>query len=355
MSRTVKHISLHRIAATELRVVANIEEGVLPLIQVEEAVIREYTRQARWPHHWVTLFILEDLQPLVRQLQRGASPSSLGAAGYGLSPESAAALHERPVVNVYDLADLTGCNVFVNRRAMVAQGYWEDLLTLRGLLAHEHAHPLAENEATRLSRQMRLQVEEDENSKSEIRNLKSKISPVLTSLSEKLCLFAPREIFTNEMAIRSGFAEALLHLNLCNVENAARSVVGREELTHQLQRETAQGDMTTAEADLLLLVGDLNGQLPLSLEVTPFYRAGCVAEYKRLDESLKIDVFPHLDPLVAQAAIALRDQYLTLRPDLTLPDLMEWGNGVLNILVKILAEKGLTLQFRLWMVEEREM
>jgi hypothetical protein len=331
------------------------EEGVLPLIQVEEAVIREYARQARWPHRWVTLFILEDLQPLVRQLHRGASPSSLGAAGYDLSPESAAALHERPLVNVYDLADLSGCNIFVNRRAMVAQGYWEDPLALRGLLAHEHAHPLAENEATRLSRQMRLQIEEDENSKSEIRDPKYKISPVLTSLSEKLCLFAPREIFTNEMAIRSGFAEALLHLNLCNVENAARSVTGREELIRQLQRETAQGDLTTAGADLLLLVGDLNGQLPLSLEVAPFYRAGHAAEGQRLDASLEIAVFPHLDPLAAQAVNALRDQYLTLRPDLTPPDLIKWGNGVLNILIKILAEKGLTLQFRLWMVEEREM
>jgi len=354
MSRTVKHISLHRIAATELRVVADVEEGVLPLIQVEEAIIREYARQARWPHRWVTLFILEDLKPLVRQLHRGASPASLGAAGYNLLPESAAALNKRPLVNLYDLADLSGCNVFVNRRAMVAQDYWEDYLALRGLLAHEHAHPLAENVATRLSRQMRLQIEEDENSKSEIRNLKSKISPVLTSLSEKLCLFAPREIFANEMAIRSGFAEALLHLNLRNVENAARSVAGREELTRQLQREIAQGDLTTAGANLLLLVGDLNGQLPLSLEVAPFYRAGRAAEGRRLDASLEIAVFPHLDPLAVQAFIALKDQYLTLRPDLGSLDLMVWGNGVLNILVKTLAEKGLTLQLRLWTVEERE-
>jgi hypothetical protein len=91
------------------------------------------------------------------------------------------------------------------------------------------------------------------------------------------------------------------------------------------------------------------------LEVAPFYRAGRAAEGQRLDASLEIAVFPHLDPLAAQAVNALRDQYLTLRPDLTPPDLIKWGNGVLNILIKILAEKGLTLQFRLWMVEEREM
>ena len=42
MARTVKHFSLHRIAGTELRVVADVEDGVLPVIQVEEVVIRGY-------------------------------------------------------------------------------------------------------------------------------------------------------------------------------------------------------------------------------------------------------------------------------------------------------------------------
>ncbi|MDO9065990.1 MAG: hypothetical protein Q7U96_02780, partial [Chloroflexota bacterium] len=68
MARTIKHFSLHRIAGTELRVVADVEEGTLPVVQAEETVLRRYVQREAWPHRWVTLFILQDLQPLVRQL-----------------------------------------------------------------------------------------------------------------------------------------------------------------------------------------------------------------------------------------------------------------------------------------------
>ena len=78
MARRVKHFGLHHVAETELRVVADVEEGVLRVIQIEEAVIRGYAQQASWPHHWVTLFVLQDLQPLARQLRRLASPGAEG-------------------------------------------------------------------------------------------------------------------------------------------------------------------------------------------------------------------------------------------------------------------------------------
>ncbi len=382
MTRTVRHFSLHRITGarpglgegTELRVVADVENGVLPVIQVEEVVIREYARQSRWPHRWVTLFILEDLQPLIRQLRLGAAAASLtplgpalghplggelaeGQALYpngALSPESAAALEYRTVVNVYDLANLTGCNIFANRRAMVEQGYWDDPLALRGLLAHEHAHPLAENETARASRHLRLRIEdcglrieEDENPKSKIQNLKSKIVPVLTSLAEKLCLYAPREIFANEVTIQSGFADGLLHLNLRNVDNAGRSVSGRDGLVQQLRQEAAQGNLTPAAADLVLLVGDLSGYLDLALEVAPFYRAGRAADASSLEMALQTTVFPHLDRLVPQAFADLRDRYIDLRTDLTGPELLLWGQGVLDTLVRVLAEKELKIAYRL--------
>jgi len=389
MTRTVRHFSLHRIAGarpgpgegTELRVVADVENGVLPVIQVEEVVIREYARQSRWPHRWVTLFILEDLQPLIRQLRLGAAPASLTPLGPALghppggepakgqalwlrnrqplSPESAAALEYRPVVNVYDLADLTGCNIFANRRAMVAQGYWEDPLALRGLLAHEHAHPLAENETSRASRRLRLQIadcglriEEDENSKSKIQNLKSKIVPVLTSLAEKLCLYAPREIFANEVTIQSGFADGLLHLNLRNVDNAGRSVAGRDGLVQQLRQEAAQGNLTPAAADLVLLVGDLSGYLDLALEVAPFYRAGRAADASSLETALQTAVFPYLDRLVPQAFADLRNRYIDLRTDLTEPELLLWGQGVLDTLTGALAGKGLKIAYRLSLIAD---
>ena len=128
MPRTVKHFSLHRINATELRVISDIEVGVIPVIESEEAVIRGYAHQGHWPHREVTLFILEDLAPLVRQLRAGAE----------LPPGGATALEHRPVVNAYDLADLTACHVFINWQAMEKEGYSDDPVAVQGLLAHEH-------------------------------------------------------------------------------------------------------------------------------------------------------------------------------------------------------------------------
>jgi hypothetical protein len=431
MARTVRHFSLHRITGarpglgegTELRVVADVEEGVLPLIEMETAVIRGYARQEHWPHRWVTLFVLEDLQPLVRQLRLGAAPASLTtlspalghppggelAKGQPLSPESAAALEYRPVVNVYDLADLTGCNIFANRRAMVEQGYWDDPLALRGLLAHEHAHPLAENETARASRRLklelqdfglalsvveRLRIEEKGTPKSEISTSRnapagfeiqrnggwianppqafrdlpeienrklvvshalrnegaaepSKIAQVLTSLAKKLCLYAPREIFANEVTIQSGFADGLLHLNLRNVDNAGRSVSGRDGLVQQLRQEAAQGNLTPAAAEQFLFVGDLSGYLDLALEVASFDRAGRAADARSLETTLQRAVFPHLDPLIPQAFADLRDRYIDLRADLTGPGLLAWCRGVLDTLIRVSAEKGLKIAYRL--------
>lgn len=382
MVRTVKHFSLHRIAGTELRIVADVDRGVLPLIQVEETVIREYVRHEHWPHRWVTLFILEDLQPLARQLRLGANPPSLSPPGpalghpmsmgewsareYRLSSERGAALDYRPVVNIYDLADLASCNIFVNQRVMVEQGYWDDPLAQQGLLAHEHAHPQAENETVQASRRLRFQISdfgfriEDGNSKSKtcdersrtIENRKSKIALVLTRLAEKLCLDAPREILANEVTIQSGFAEALLHLDLHNVGNAGRSVAGRRGLTRQLQQEVTQGNLTPAGADLLLLVGDMSGYLDLALEIAPFYRAGRAADARVLETALETTIFPRLDAMLPQAFTSLRDQYIALRTDMTLPELITWGAGVLETLTGLLSEKGLALQCHLWMVEE---
>jgi hypothetical protein len=367
MARTVKHFSLHRIAGTELRVVADVETGVLPVIQVEEAVIRGYACQETrfleengfltrpWPHRWVTLFVLQDLQPLIRQLTptpplpipRGGSKGG----GAGLPPGGAAALNHRPVVNVYDLADLAACHVFVNRQAMEKEGYWDDPLAIQGLLAHEHAHPLTENETTRTSRQFQVELSL-ESPPSAFRNSKFEIRNLLTLLADKLCLYAPREIFANELAIRSGFGEALLHLNRRNMSNAARSVAGREGLYQQLQEEVASGNLIPQEANLLLLIGDLKGYLDLALEVVPFYRAGREAEARELEAILETAVFPYLEPEATRAYTALREQYIALRADLTPGELVSWGEGVLHILAEALAEKGLVLQYQLRIADD---
>ncbi len=146
---TIRHFALHRIDGTELRVISDIETGVTSIIEVEEAVLRRYVAEPAWPHHTVSLFVLSDLGPLQRQLARSAKLPPGGIEGLGL----------RPIVNVYDLANSNACHVFVNQTAMLKEGYWGDRLSETALLAHEHAHPLAENATTRASRQVTIAVQ----------------------------------------------------------------------------------------------------------------------------------------------------------------------------------------------------
>ena len=347
MARTVKHFSLHRIAGTELRVVADVETGVLPVIQEEAMVVQGYAQQKGWSHRWVTLFVLQDIQPLARQL----------GPGVDLPPGGAPAdLERRPVVNVYDLADPTSCHVFVNQQVLVKLGYWDDSLSIRGLLAHEHAHPLAENAATRGSRrlQLDLSLERSQPAKGQgwTKDRQDRLHHLLALLANKLCLYAPREVFANEVTIRSGFGDALLHLDRRNVTDASLGMAGREKLREQLRGQVTQGKLAPAGADLLLLVGDMNGYMDLALEVAPFYRTDREGDARELEGVLEKGLFPHLEPEVARAYTALRGQYIALRADLAPAELKAWGESVLGILAEALAEKGLILGYRLWMADD---
>lgn len=345
LERTVKHFSLHRITGTELRFVSDVEAGVLPVLQEEEGVIRSYARSGVWPHRWVSLFVLEDLQPLLRQLRPGTV----------LPPGVAEALDHPPVVNVYDLADLTGCHVFVNRQAMAAEGYWHDRLATRALLAHEHAHPLAENETTRASRGLRVDLSlGGADGRPWNAERQARVQHLLTALAGKLCLHAPREIFTNEMTIRRNFRAALLHLDRRNMANAAASVKGREGLREQLQHEVAQGQLGSVAAELLLLIGDLNGYLDLALEVAPFFRAGCEDDARDLEAVLEREVFPHLEPEVGRIYADLRDRYIDLRSNLTATEVEVWEQEVGHILTEALANRGLDLRFHIRSADSRE-
>ena len=67
-SQAVKHFGLHRLANVELRVVADAEDGILRVEQAELDVLAKLATDERWQHETVTLFVLNDLQPLVRQL-----------------------------------------------------------------------------------------------------------------------------------------------------------------------------------------------------------------------------------------------------------------------------------------------
>ena len=340
MTRQVKHIQLHRIGPTELRVVSDVDEGVLAIVQQEEAVLRAYIASEAWPHRLVSLYILEDLQPLARQLRGGALPA--GGAG---------ALDTRTVVNLFDLADPSACHIFVNQQAMVRAAYWEDMLAVRGLLAHEHAHPLAENATTRASRSLKVRLTL-ERSVGTTPEQQSRLERLLTLLIEQLCLYAPRELFTNEWAIRSGFAPALLHLNQRNVTNACQSVVGRMRLSEVLRQEVAAGKRPAEAVGQLLLAGDLESHLPLALEVVPFVRAGQLAAARTLETVLEAVLFPQLEPQVAPAYAALTRLYTELSAAFGPTELQTWGQQVADSVLAALHAQGVVVRCTLHQIPD---
>jgi len=82
----IRHFALHRIGDVELRVISDIESGVIGISEVEEDVLRRYVAVAGWPHRVVSLFVLSDLSPLQRQLVATAKLPPGGVEGLGLRP-----------------------------------------------------------------------------------------------------------------------------------------------------------------------------------------------------------------------------------------------------------------------------
>lgn len=335
MNRPIRHVQLHRIGPTELRVISDVDAGVLGVVQQEEAVIRGFMRREGWPHRLVSLFILKNLQPLVRQLKGGSLP-----------PGGAEALDTRTVVNLFDLANPHACHIYVNQQVMLKEGYWDDPLAIQGLLAHEHAHPLAENATTRASRALiiNLSFAEDVGTLPGTLQQQERLVALLTGLFEQLCGYAPREIFTNEVAIATGFDQAMLHLNRRNVANACRSVAGRAKLREVLLQDVAQGHRSADMVGQLLLAGDLESHLKLAMEVAPFERAGRPAEARELEDVLEQELFPQLEPQVAPAYAAIRRLYTSLPADLPVDSLRDWAEQVAGSVLAALHAQGLPLR-----------
>ena len=331
---TIRHFALHHIGPVELRVISDIEAGVIALTEVEEEVLRRYSSQPGWPHRVVSLFVLSDMSPLQRQLTRTAK----------LPPGGVAALAYRPVVNVYDLADSTACHIFINETAMIKEGYWDDRLAETALLAHEHGHPLAENATVRASRELTLTLGlsyEKPLSTPDEDAWQDKLRRLLQVLTDKLTLYAPREIFTNDLVLRSEFTDALYHLDMINVRNAARAVQSRPTLVAGLMAEPA---LTETGRTAFLALADLKAHLDLTLEIASFRRMGRDALAVNLEQVLEREVFPHLMPETAPAYRAVGELYRSLTSDMAPDDMAGFAGQVVAVLADALKPYGVALE-----------
>jgi len=339
MPRAIKHFDLHQVEGTDLRVVSDVESGVLAVIEAEDEVVRRYAARELWRHDWVDLFILQDLQVLAEQL----------AGAGGLPPGGTQALDRRPVVNAFDLRDLSGCHVFVNHKVMVEEGYWGDPAAVRALLAHEHAHPLSENATVAASRA--LQVRSPHGPAAE--GLPS-LERLAVALVEKLCCYGPREVFANDLTMAAGCGDDLFHLDELVVAAAARGVVGRSALVDHLEADVEEGKRPRQNAAQALLLGDLRSCLDLAMETAPFYRAGRLDQAAALEAPLLEHVFPRLESAVEGTYRRVRDLYVDLGADLSGAALVAWAGRVLDPLLAVLRERGLELDLSFNLSEKEE-
>ncbi len=331
MSNAIEHFSRYRVENTTLQVMADLQRDLDRLIHEEQSVIRHYIRLGNWPHKRVNMFVLENLQPLVAQIKGATELSSVIAND----------IDRRPMVNVYDAADLTECAVFVNRGALERDGVWPDDVALRALLAHEHGHPLAENETVQAARELSVEVI------MESRAPTAAVGQILYLLADRLCVHAPQEVFANEMAIRAGFGDALFHLDKDVIDKARLSVSRRPSLVQGLEQQATEQKLSADQAAALLLVGDLQAHLPFALEIAPFLRAGYRQRAQTLEAALIEGVLSHLDPAALPLYEKMRDHYLQLRTDLTSAEIKAWSSEALGFLADALRERHLRVRFAL--------
>ncbi len=327
MSNAIEHFSRTRVDHTTLQVMADTQQGLARLIDEETSVIRHFARSGNWPHKWVNMFVLENLQPLVSQIKHATALSSVVAED----------IDRRPMVNVYDAADLSECAVFVNRGVLDRDGTWHDELALRALLAHEHGHPLAENKTVHAARELSVEIEEAEPQS-------AAIGPILLLLAGRISVQAPQEVFANEIAIRAGFADALLHLDEGVIEKARLGVSKRPLLVESLRKQVTNGKLSADHAAALLLVGDLQAHLGFALETAPFLRAGSAQQADALEAALAQGVWAHLDPAVKRLYEELREHYRRLKVDFTPAETKAWASEAMALLGDVLRQQNVRVR-----------
>ena len=310
MSDAVRHFSRHDIDGVRLQVIADTEDGLDRIIAGERAVISEFRRHVDWPCKWLNLFVFDDLDPLIDQISDNAV----------LPPAEARALAQRPMVHIYNLADPAESTIFVNRGLMARQGLWADALALRGLLAHEHAHPLAENATTRAVRDLRFEAAFDEVGGVDV-------APFVHAPAHELCLHAPQEVFSNELAIRIGFGDALMRLNRIFIGDARRAVAGRDELAGRLDAAGKAGRLSPRAASVLLLLASVHACGRFALETAAFARAGQKERARALETMLEDGVFRRFEPELEPLYRGLYERYLALTPDMAAKSVRDWAEA----------------------------
>lgn len=327
MLNAIEHFSRTRVGNTTLQVMSDRQRDLDRLIEEEEAVIESYVRLGTWPHRSVNLFVLDDLLPLVAQIKGAAASSSIIADD----------IDRRPMVIIYDAALRTECTIFVNRGVLERDGAWRDRGSLRALLAHEHAHPLAENKAVRAARALAVEVDGSGTAW-------TTVQPIVHLLADRLCLHAVQEVFANEIAITAGFADVLFRLDREIVEKACAGVRQRPLLVAGLDRQVADGTLNADQAAALLLVGDLQAHLLFALETAPFARAGRLSEVAALEARLDEAVWPDVDPAAHDLYVMLRDHYCRLKPDVSAAAVERWAREALAWLSDVLGQRRLAVR-----------
>ncbi|MGB0087544.1 MAG: hypothetical protein WBP94_19480 [Rhodomicrobiaceae bacterium] len=339
MAGAAAHISRHPLdGGGELISIADEEGGVDRLVAAEQRVARGFAAHCGWPHRRVNLFVFETLQPLIERLQRASRTLGEGEDAAAASVHS---LHDKPMVHLYNLADLSECSIFVNRTLMIRLGMWDDCRVIEGLLAHEHAHPLAENATTRAARRMKVTIEE---APSEDRTARlpggEPVVQALQHLAHELCLHAPQEVFANELTVRAGFGGALLALNRVSLTEGRAGLTARAALAAHMQGEVAHGRLSENGAALLLLLASFEAHLRVALETAAFARAGHLDDAQDLEALLWREALGDVEPEVGSIYRQLYISYLALQPDMSDSLVREWAAATFAPIINAIARYG---------------
>ncbi len=303
-------------------------------------VIRGFQRSGGWPHAQVNVFVFESLQPLLRQIEDTFAALRKSAA-------FVRQLGGKPMIHIYNTANPAETDIFVSRGQMIKLGLWSDSLAVQGMLAHEHAHPLAENQCTRAARQTGVALQVDGPPEDFLPGDVETIRQALERIVNELCLHAPHEIFTNELAARSGFAEALLHLNKLSLSEGREGLGERQILIEKLQAEGQAGRIGPAAPALLALLASMEAHLRVALESAGLACAGDLQRAEALDLCLEDQVLRHIEPEVGTLYRRLREHNASLSPAFTVPEVQKWMNAGFNLLAGPARKLGISCAMHL--------